>query len=388
MLAAERGVLVAPVWNKSHREHLITGSEPSSVRCAADRAVRSLRWRHPYFVDADHVSFGNVDRFVDACDFFTIDVADAIGEPVPDADASSFCERHPELAGDAAGAELPAISSEAVFESARMYLGAVREAGRIYRRIAARRNGRPFVTEVSMDEAEEPQTPPQLLVILAALAGERVPLQTIAPKFTGRFNKGVDYVGDVSRFESEFRTDLAVLDLARRRYNLPRGLKLSVHSGSDKFTIYPAIRRALRRFDAGVHLKTAGTTWLEELAGLAEAGGEGLEIARQVYSDAWNRREALCAPYEAVIDIVPALLPSPEEVSTWSAARFVAALRHDQTNAAYNPHLRQLLHVAYKLAADMGSRYLEALRRHEGSVSRNVTLNLFERHIAPLFLDM
>ncbi|MFX9150233.1 tagaturonate epimerase family protein, partial [Acinetobacter baumannii] len=85
------------------------------------------------------------------------------------------------------------------------------------------------------------------------LAAEGIPLQTIAPKFTGRFNKGVDYVGDVRQFEKEFNDDLAVIAFAVKAFGLPASLKLSVHSGSDKFSIYPAIRKALRRIDAGVH---------------------------------------------------------------------------------------------------------------------------------------
>ena len=93
-------------------------------------------------------------------------------------------------------------------------------------------------------------------------------LQTIAPKFTGRFNKGVDYVGDLAQFEKEFNDDLAVIAHAIAQYGLPNNLKLSVHSGSDKFSIYPIIGNALRRTGAGVHVKTAGTTWLEELIGL------------------------------------------------------------------------------------------------------------------------
>ena len=101
-------------------------------------------------------------------------------------------------------------------------------------------------------------------------------MQTIAPKFTGRFNKGVDYVGDLAQFEKEFNDDLAVIAFAVKEFGLPADLKLSVHSGSDKFSIYPAIRRAIRRTGAGLHIKTAGTTWLEELIGLASAGGEGL----------------------------------------------------------------------------------------------------------------
>src|SRR2546430_17255383 len=107
--------------------------------------------------------------------------------------------------------------------------------------------------------------------MLAAGADEAIPLQTIAPKFTGRFNKGVDYEGDLAQFEREFNDDLAVMAFAIRRYGLPAGLKLSVHSGSDKLSIYGPIRRALGRFDAGLHLKTAGSTWLEEEIGLAGA---------------------------------------------------------------------------------------------------------------------
>ena len=390
VMAVKRGVEVIPVWNKSNREHATVGSEPASVRVAADAAVRRLGWGEPYHVDADHINLQTVDRFIDASDFFTIDVADAIGQPVAGEELDRFLGAHPELTGrvDVPGLQEPlAMGRELAAASARKYLFAAREAGRIYRRIAERRNGRPFVTEVSMDETAEPQTPPELLVILAALADERIPVQTVAPKFTGRFNKGVDYVGDAAQFEREFSDDLAVLAFAAPRYGLPRNLKLSVHSGSDKFSIYPSIRRALQKVDAGVHVKTAGTTWLEELIGLAEAGGDGLGIAKEVYAEAWCHREELSAPYAAVIDIDPACLPSPVEVQSWTSAQYTSALRHDRTNPAFNPHVRQLLHVGYKVAAKMGSRYLEALERDEKSISRNVTYNLFERHIKPLFLE-
>jgi hypothetical protein len=223
-------------------------------------------------------------------------------------------------------------------------------------------------------------------VILAAIADERIPIQTIAPKFTGRFNKGVDYVGNVAQFEKEFTEDLAVIAHAVKAYGLPANLKLSVHSGSDKFSIYGAIRRALAASGAGVHLKTAGTTWLEELIGLAEADGAGLALAKEVYSEAHAHREELCEPYATVIDIDYAKLPAPKTVNAWSAADYTSALRHDQSNPAFNPHLRQLLHVGYKVAAKMGPRYLGMLRECEPSISRNVTTNLFDRHIAPLFV--
>ena len=237
-----------------------------------------------------------------------------------------------------------------------------------------------------MDETDIPQTPPELLVILAAIADEGIPAQTIAPKFTGRFNKGVDYVGDPVQFEREFNADIAVVAHAVAEYGLPSNLKLSVHSGSDKFSIYPAIHRAMRTHDAGVHLKTAGTTWLEELIGLAESGPAGLALSKEVNSEAFAHREELCAPYASVVDIDAGRLPAPEMVNGWTGEQYAAALRHDQTNPAYNLHLRQLLHVGYKVAAKMGERYTNMLDEAADSVARNVTANLWERHIRPVFL--
>jgi hypothetical protein len=237
-----------------------------------------------------------------------------------------------------------------------------------------------------MDETDSPQTPVELLIILAAIADEKIPIQTIAPKFTGRFNKGVDYVGNLAQFTREFNEDLATIAFAVKTYDLPENLKLSVHSGSDKFSIYNAIHEAIKKFDTGVHLKTAGTTWLEELIGLAEADGQGLIIAKEVYAEAFAHREELCAPYATVIDIDTTKLPTPETVNGWTSEQYTSALRHDQSNNAYNQSLRQLLHVGYKVAAKMGNRYLTALETNEEVVARNVTVNLFERHIKPVFL--
>ncbi len=389
MLAAEQGADVVPVWNKSHREHTIVGSQPSSVRVAAEAAVQELGWNKPYFVDADHIRLDTVDGFLAASDFFTIDVADSIGRPAAADAVQAFADRHAELVGriEIPGIEAPFDISRRDIESiAGKYLQAARDAGAIYRHIAAAKGEGRFVTEVSMDETDSPQTPPELLVILAALADERIPLQTIAPKFTGRFNKGVDYVGDTAQFEQEFREDLLVIAFAVRKFGLPPNLKLSVHSGSDKFSIYAPIRRALADFGAGVHIKTAGTTWLEEVIGLAEAGGEGLKAAREIYAKAFEKRDALCAPYATVIDIDAARLPSPAAVAGWSSEQFVAALRHDQSDPAFNPSLRQLIHVGYKIAAQMGDRYLKLLSDCEPTIAKNVTENLYRRHLQPLFL--
>ncbi len=386
MMAAEYGVDVIPVWNKSNREHTIIGSAPESVRHAADAAVHKLGWHKPYFCDADHINFETVDRFIGACDFYTIDVADWIGKTV---DASLFVAEHPELIGELS---IPGVSRtlttsrEFVAKVAGKYLAAVTEAGRIYRKIETAKVEGNFVTEVSMDETDYPQTPVELLIILVAIADEGIPIQTIAPKFTGRFNKGVDYVGDVSKFTEEFSDDIAAIAFAVENYGLPSTLKLSVHSGSDKFSLYEPIRKTLQRSGAGVHVKTAGTNWLEELIGLAEGGGEGLVMAKEIYAEAYDHEAELCKPYAAVIDIDPAKLPTPETVNGWSSEQYVNALRHDQKCPEFNPSLRQLLHVGFKIAAKKGNSYLDLLDEYKAEISRNVTENLFERHIKPLFL--
>ncbi|WP_263365300.1 tagaturonate epimerase family protein [Edaphobacter bradus] len=389
--AADAGIEVSPVWNKSNREHMIIGSDPSQTRAAADDAVKELCWAGPYFLDADHINLKTVERFLASCDFFTLDVAEMIGKPADVKDVAAFVARHPELIGTVTIPDIaePFKTDEAfVTGVANKFLAAVQDASRIYRFLVEKKGAGTFVPEVSIDETDSPQTPMELLIILAAIADEKIPIQTVAPKFMGRFNKGVDYVGDVTQFSKEFNEDLATIAFAVKTYGLPGNLKLSVHSGSDKFSIYKSIHDAIKRFDAGVHLKTAGTTWLEELIGLAEAGGSGLAIAKEVYSEAYAHAEELCAPYAAVIDIDPARLPKPERVCGWTNGEFTAALRHDQSNTAYNPSFRQLLHVGFKIAAKLGGRYLKALEANEEVVARNVTTNLFERHIKPVFLGL
>ncbi len=386
--AAKAGVDIAPVWNKSNREHTIIGTEPQATRQAADAAVRELHWTAPYFCDADHINLETVDRYLAPCDFFTIDVADMIGNSADASLVSAFVSRHPELVGalHIEGVAPVEIKQDFLVKTANHYLAAVQKAGVIYRKIEAAKGKDTFITEVSMDETASPQTPVELLIILAAIADEGIPIQTIAPKFTGRFNKGVDYVGDLSQFRQEFSDDIAVIAYAVREYGLPSNLKLSVHSGSDKFSIYAPIHEVLQNSGAGVHVKTAGTTWLEELIGLAEAGGQGLVLAKEIYAQAFAHREELCAPYASVVDVKPASLPTPEDVSQWSSDQFTSALRHDPHSPTYNSSLRQLLHVGFKIAAKMGPRYLDLLEANEAVVARNVTANLFDRHIAPIFL--
>lgn len=386
--ARQAGVDITPVWNKSHREHMTIKTEPGSVRTEADMAVKDLGWNYAYHVDADHIGLNKVDLFVDSSDFFTLDVADFIGQSAEKSQVAAFVDKYRKYVGTLAidGIDGTFEITEGQLEAiAKKFLLAVNETGKIYRHIVKAKGKDNFITEVSMDETDEPQTPVEMLFILAAISDEGIPAQTIAPKFTGRFNKGVDYVGDVAQFEKEFNEDLAVITFAVKEFGLPDNLKLSIHSGSDKFSIYGPINKAIKKFNAGLHLKTAGTTWLEELIGLAMAGDDGLEIAKQVYEKALLRFDELCGPYATVIDIDKDKLPSPKEVDGWGGEKFANVLRHDQSCDDYNLNFRQLLHVGYKIAAELGDEYLNTLKKYETIIAENVTGNIYQRHIKPIF---
>jgi len=390
IIEAERnGVSITPVWNKSNREHMIIGTQPQEVRKEADSVTRATGFKEPYFVDADHINLDTVDRFIHASDFFTIDVASYIGKRADDSKIASFIENARKYSGRI---EVPGIrkaikcSADQLAGIAENYLYAAEKAGEIYRKIEKSKGADNFVTEVSMDEVATPQTPVVLFFILLMLEEEKVPVQTIAPKFSGRFNKGVDYVGDPEQFAVEFEEDLMVIEYAIREFGLPSELKISIHSGSDKFALYPHIGSILKKHGKGVHIKTAGTTWLEEIIGLAEAGGEALEFAKSIYIQALEKTDELCAPYADVIDINVRMLPSAGEVRAWNSRKFASSLRHDQSNRDYNPNMRQLIHVAYKLAAHEMDHFTRLLDGHNVVVSQCVFDNMYSRHIKRIFL--
>ena len=388
MNAQESGIDIYPAWNKSFREHSIVKSQPQDLRIEADSAVAALKWEGDFYVDADHIGLGTVDGFINGSNFYTLDVAEFVGQAPTPADIDLFIKTNQKYIGllQIPGIDTPFEVSESMLRDfAGKFLVAIKGAKEIYSYIAAKKGEDKFITEVSIDETDLPQTPIDLFLILSMIAAEGIPAQTIAPKFTGRFNKGVDYVGDLVQFEKEFDQDLYVIAYAIEEFDLPDTLKLSVHSGSDKFSIYPIINKLIAKHDVGLHVKTAGTTWLEEVIGLAEAGGEALSIAKEVYAGAYDRFDELTAPYESVIDIDKSVLPTPEEVSTWDSDKYVHTLRHEQSNSEYNQNFRQLIHVGFKIAAEMGVAYTEALKENEKIIAKNVTENIWKRHILPIF---
>jgi hypothetical protein len=387
--AAKEGVEITPVWNKSNREHMIIGTQPSDVRKEADTVTKDAGFNKLYFVDADHINLDTVDKFIGSSDFFTVDVASYIGKRADESDIRKFIDAAGKYTGRI---DVPGIkkgvkcSGQQLADIAEKYLFAAKKAGEIYRKIEKSKGAGSFITEVSMDEVAQPQTSVELFFILAMLAYEGVPLQTIAPKFSGRFNKGVDYLGDPLKFASEFEEDLMVVAFAVKEFGLAENLKISIHSGSDKFAIYPHIGSLLKKHNKGVHLKTAGTTWLEEVIGLAESGGKALDFVKEIYVKSHEKIDELCAPYADVIDINVDALPSGNEVMSWNGRKFASSLRHESENDDYNPNMRQLIHVAYKLAAEKMDIYFSLLEEHEEVVSECVFENIYNRHICRLFV--
>jgi hypothetical protein len=386
--ASAKGIEITPVWNKSNREHVTIGTQPGDVRAEADAVTKKAAFTREYFVDADHINIDTVERFIESSDFFTIDVASYIGKKAEVQEIKEFVKSVERYIGklNIQGTDLSFTTTvQQVTKIAEKYLFAAIKAYEIYRKIEKVKGKNNFVTEVSMDEVPDPQTPVELFFILKMLASENIPLQTIAPKFSGRFNKGVDYVGDPEKFAEEFESDLMVIDFAIKEFGLPENLKMSIHSGSDKFAIYPFIGSIIRKYDKGIHLKTAGTTWLEEVIGLAESGGEALDFVKEIYSKSLDKIDELCAPYADVIDIKVSALPSANEVSKWSNKKFAASLRHIPGNKEYNANMRQLIHVAYKLAALQMDKYYKLLEANEPTVSKCVYENMYNRHICRVF---
>jgi hypothetical protein len=132
-------------------------------------------------------------------------------------------------------------------------------------------------------------------------------------------------------------------------------------------------------------LKTAGTTWLEEVIGLAVAGNEALALAKKIYIEALARMDELCAPYAQVIDIDKSKLPSAAEVEGWSSEKYANTLRHIPGHPDYNPNFRQLIHVGYKMAVEHIDEYNNCLEKYSDIVGKQVYDNFYERHLCRLF---
>jgi hypothetical protein len=109
-MAAREGISITPVWNKSNREHELVHSDPIDTRLAAEEAVRETGWGTPWFLDADHISRANVDRFIEHCNFFTLDVSDYIGRKAPEEDTKRFLRTNAPLVDSKSSPDLPDLT--------------------------------------------------------------------------------------------------------------------------------------------------------------------------------------------------------------------------------------------------------------------------------------
>ena len=233
--------------------------------------MKALGWQGPYFVDADHIGLKTVDGFVATSDFFTIDVADFIGKPAAEDDIKAFVAAHAKYAGSL---RVPGIDGA---------LDVTARADRVDRaEVPLRRaGGRARSTGTSRRRRATGSSSPRCRWTRPTSRRRRSSCCSSSPR-SAREDSRADDRPEVHRAVQQGRRLRRRPDAVRARvqrrpgghrvrvkeFGLPANLKLSVHSGSDKFSIYPAIRRAIRKTGAGLHIKTAGTTWLEELIGL------------------------------------------------------------------------------------------------------------------------
>ena len=387
--AAEMGIRVLPVWNKSFREHKTVGSHPESVRAAVESAVNSCGYKGTYKIDADHITYDNVDDFIKTSDFFTIDIANELSNALNTEESQGYLKKYADFLEPftiQGIGPFEGLSKNTLLEIGNKFYKACKEAARIRQKIMRKRgDSTKFLIEISIDEVEKPQSPLELFFILKFLADFQVPVNTIAPKFIGDFFKGIDYQGDVSAFEKDFEAHLLVIKHGIEHFGLPRNLRLSIHTGSDKFSLYPIMNRQIKKHGVGLHLKTAGTTWLEEFIGVAESGVDGLEFAKEVTLESFARIQELTGAYANVVKINVDNLPSENEVSRWQSGNFVQSLTHDQDSKEYNPDLRQLVHTAYKLAAERKGLFVSLLESNSDFIGEKVKNNILKKHIIPLF---
>ncbi|MDO4572319.1 MAG: tagaturonate epimerase family protein [Clostridia bacterium] len=340
----------APVLaQQSMRELRLTGRSYSEVIDCASFAVFREDFRQGFGADGDHLKTGAEVEYAlrSGCSMITLDCSDQIlGAAAVMDEAALRAAYRPDAAQEALYLEksfdigdLRVSFPAAEFMRACLIYGeALRHAEDIYRTHIA---GRPVDFEISIDETLTPTSPAQHYFVAAELVRRGVRFATIAPRFCGEFQKGVDYIGDRARFERELAAHAAIADHF--------GYKLSIHSGSDKFSVFPAIGRLSRgRF----HVKTAGTSWLEavRVAAMADPAlyRELHAFALEVFDEAKQYYHVGAQP-----ENIPAL-------ETLSDAALPGLLDMDDA--------RQLIHITYGLilgAADASGapRFKERLFR-------------------------
>ncbi len=377
---------IAPVFaQQSMREMTRTGRSPQQVVDDAMWAVFAEDWRDGFGADADHLKQpADIDRCLSAgFTFFTFDPGEHVEagaehldgvhlreafERLPwaalDDSAAAFEQRYRGRSVDADGYRV-ALDARGALVAAVKYGRAVAHLAAMYRHLVARAGEAPFEVEVSLDETEDPTSHGEHLYVVSELRRLGVRWVSLAPRFIGRFEKGVDYIGDLAAFEADVTVHAAIA----RAFG---PYKLSLHSGSDKFRIYNAVARETRGL---VHLKTAGTSYLEALRTVAATDPA---LFGEIYAFSRDRYEIDRASYHVSATIEQA--PAAGQLAAPAAERLLDDF-----------HARQVLHVTFGsvLSAkdDEGrprfaDRLMALLRREQDSYTGNL-LRHFRRHLEP-----
>ncbi len=370
---------IAPIFaQQSIREMTRTGRSPQQVMDDATWGIFAEGWQGGCGADADHLM---TEQDIDSClaagyTFYTIDPRAHVNNLAENAGTEQLkqflqelpAEVRPEASGlagkifDIEGRKIeftPAVLATA----AAKYGGAVLHVTAMYRHLAEAAGSRPFELEVSVDETDLPTTFAEHVYIASELKRLGVKWVSLAPRYIGRFEKGVDYIGDLAAFEADVAGHAAIA-----RSMGP--YKLSLHSGSDKFSIYPLAMRHTRGL---VHLKTAGTSYLEALHTIAAIDPA---IFEQIYVFARCHYEADSATYHVSAQLKRA--PEPEAVHDWPALL-------DQFDA------REILHVTFgSVLTDRTAfagqgfypHFIDLLQDHDNLYAENLKKH-FIRHLTP-----
>ena len=382
------GKSIFPVWNKSHTEYYRTGDKPQQMRDTIEKFRISSNWHGKYAQDADHVTLENIDEYVNSCDYFTIDVSSFIRKLAHYDEMDTFIKSNQKYIGRL---EIPGMKdSFQVFENvitsyAGMYLLAAKKAGELYQYISEKRKGKPFITEISMDEVNYSHSPLELFFILNALAFYKVDFQLISPKFIGRFNKNIDYVGKIEQFEAELNMYLLIMQFAIQEFDLNKNLKLSLHSGSDKFSLFPIINKTLKKHNTGIHIKTSGIGWLTAISTISKKGKAELDLIRNFYRDAYLNFSEIITHFDKVTDINKHNLPEIDQVLKWQGEDFEEALTISESNKNYNPTFRQFMSCAYGVVANKPDLYKQFVKENIDEINQKIKIDLVELYFRPLF---
>jgi hypothetical protein len=369
---------LAPIFaQQSVRENARTGRMPQEVLDDAMWGVFQAGWRGAWGADADHLKTpDDVDAFIAAgYPFYTIDPGDHVDDEAHTAPVNALTAKVEALPWDALeitqvdlerryldrsfdlGEFAVAFDRETLYRAAAKYGRAIAHTTRMYRHLLEQMGDEPFELEVSVDETGTPTSPEEHTFIASELKRLGVEWVSLAPRYIGRFEKGVDYIGDLGDFETELAKHAAIA----RAFG---PYKLSVHSGSDKFSIYPIIAGLT---DGLLHVKTAGTSYLEALRAIARVDPD---FFREILRLARDRYETDRATYHVSAEL--SKVPPPD------------ALDDDELSDLLKQFdARQVLHVTFGSVLDeLGGRLLSTLEAHE-SVYAEVLERHFQRHLSP-----